>query len=155
MSSQLDDTDDAANAFNVQWSNFVQKLAKKIKKEIYINSQSPLYFFWKNIVWFLAHFLTKIWPYVCNRERSSNIDENTPLINEEEKTNRTTSSTLTCFRNHKWKLILIVIIVAIAVALVIYFTYSVVTYGAIQLIVFEFNVWGMPGGIGKTHASEK
>jgi len=100
MSSQLDDTDDAANAFKVQW------------------------------------------------ERSSNIDENTPLINEEEKTNRTTSSTLSCFRNHKWKLILIVIIVAIAVALVIYFTYSVVTYGAIQLIVFEFNVWGMPGGIG-------
>ena len=90
---------------------------------------------------------------MCNRERSSNIDENTPLINEEEKTNRTTS--LSCFRNHKWKLILVVIIVAIAVALVIYFTYSVVTYGAIQLIVFEFNVWGMPGGIGKTHASEK
>ena len=131
-----------------------KNLPKKIKKEIHINSQSHLNFFWKNIVWFLAHFLTKIWPYVCNRERSSNIDENTPLINEEEKTNRTTSSTLSCFRNHKWKLILIVIIVAIAVALVIYFTYSVVTYGAIQLIVFEFNVWGMPGGIGKTHASE-
>ena len=90
---------------------------------------------------------------MCNRERSSNIDENTPLINEEEKTNRTTS--LSCFRNHKWKLILIVIIIAIAVALVIYFTYSVVTYGAIQLIVFEFNVWGMPGGIGKEYAFEK
>ena len=130
-----------------------KNMPKKIKKEIHINSQSHLNFFWKNIVWFLAHFLTKIWPSVCNRERSSNIDENTPLINEEEKTNRTTS--LSCFRNHKWKLILIVIIIAIAVALVIYFTYSVVTYGAIQLIVFEFNVWGMPGGIGKEYAFEK
>ena len=128
---------------------------KKLKKKFISIPNYPFTFFWKNFVWFLAHFLTKIWPFVCNRERSSNIDENTPLINEEEKTNRTTSSTLSCFRNHKWKLILIVIIVAIAVALVIYFTYSVVTYGAIQLIVFEFNVWGMPGGIGKTHASEK
>ena len=46
MSSQLDDTDDAANAFKVQWSNFVQKLAKTIfKKEIYMNSLSPLNFF--------------------------------------------------------------------------------------------------------------
>ena len=72
--------------------------------------------------------------------------------NSEQSTDRTitipTSNRIsTWLKSHKKKLLYfsVAIILLISIAIVIYFA---VFYGRVRLIVFEFNVWGMPGGIG-------
>lgn len=76
-------------------------------------------------------------------------DETTPLIIANDIIAPITDSNriASWLKNHKKKLILVCLFIAILIliALLIYF---VIFYGRSELIVFEFNVWGMPGGIG-------